>query len=179
MRWSAFSLFGLLSLFAALPQANATGEDYAVLIISRERLEVPTSCEIGVYLNDELAARLLQEQTTSFNLPHGTISIRLKQLPGQMPGARQACSRRPRSRSRSRPAMCSSTGSRPTPKACTCDLPPSNIESTKRSQPSAAPALECNPPVGSAEGCDLLLFRLALDLARMARLILVDIFYRE
>ena len=79
MRWSAFSLFGLLSLFAALPQANATGEDYAVLIISRERLEVPTSCEIGVYLNDELAARLLQEQTTSFNLPHGTISIRLKQ----------------------------------------------------------------------------------------------------
>ena len=42
MRWSAFSLFGLLSLFAALPQANATGEDYAVLIISRERLEVPS-----------------------------------------------------------------------------------------------------------------------------------------
>ncbi|AVX87417.1 hypothetical protein FCH79_26410 [Pseudomonas koreensis] len=86
MRWSAFSLFGLLSLFAALPQANATGEDYAVLIISRERLEVPTSCEIGVYVNDQLAGRLLQEQTTSFNLPHGTLSIRLKQLPGQVPG---------------------------------------------------------------------------------------------
>ena len=30
MRWSAFSLFGLLSLFAALPQANATGEDYGL-----------------------------------------------------------------------------------------------------------------------------------------------------
>ena len=60
MRWSAFSLFGLLSLFAALPQANATGEDYAVLIISRERLEVPTSCEIGVFVNDQLAGRLLQ-----------------------------------------------------------------------------------------------------------------------
>ena len=43
MRWKALSLFGFLSLFAALPQANATGEDYAVLIISRERLEVATS----------------------------------------------------------------------------------------------------------------------------------------
>jgi len=86
MRWSAFSLFGLLSLFACLPQANATGEDYAVLIISRERLEVPTSCEIGVYIQDQFAGRLLQEQSTSFNLPHGTFSIRLKLEPGQVPG---------------------------------------------------------------------------------------------
>ena len=75
MRWSAYSLFGFLSLFAALPQANATGEDYAVLIISRERLEVPTSCEIGVYIQDQLSARLLQEQSISFNLPPGTVSL--------------------------------------------------------------------------------------------------------
>ena len=38
MRWSALGLFGLLSLFAAVPQVQAAGEDYAVLIISRERL---------------------------------------------------------------------------------------------------------------------------------------------
>ncbi|MBK5413502.1 hypothetical protein [Pseudomonas sp. TH31] len=86
MRWSALSLFGFLSLFAALPSANAAGEDYAVLIISRERLEVATSCEIGVYIQDQFVGRLLQEQTTSFNLPHGTISVRLKLEPGQVPG---------------------------------------------------------------------------------------------
>src|SRR5471030_3503142 len=86
MRWSTLSLFGFLSLFAALPQANATGEDYAVLIISRERLEVATSCEIGIYFQDQLVGRLFQEQSTSFNLPQGDISIRLRVLPGQTPG---------------------------------------------------------------------------------------------
>ena len=86
MRWSAFSLFGFLSLFAAAPSANAAGEDYAVLTISRERLEVSTSCEIGVYLQDQLSARLFQEQSASFNLPPGNVSLRLKLLPGQAPG---------------------------------------------------------------------------------------------
>jgi hypothetical protein len=86
MRWSAFSLFSILSLFGAAQMASATGEDYGVLIISRERLEVATSCEIGVYIQDQLAARLFQEQSTSFNLPPGNISLRLKLLPGQVPG---------------------------------------------------------------------------------------------
>jgi hypothetical protein len=86
MRWSAFSLFGFLSLFAAVPSANAAGEDYGVLIISRERLEVSTNCEIGVYIQDQLSARLFQEQSTSFNLPPGNVSLRLKLLPGQAPG---------------------------------------------------------------------------------------------
>ncbi|ROM91662.1 hypothetical protein [Pseudomonas brassicacearum] len=84
MRWSAFSLFGMLSLFAAAPSVSA--EDYGVLIISRERLEVATSCEIGVYIQDQLSARLFQEQSTSFNLPPGNYSLRLKLLPGQAPG---------------------------------------------------------------------------------------------
>ena len=68
MRWSFFALAGLMSLPAAAPQALAA-EDYAVLIISRERLEVPTHCEIGLYIQDQLAGRLFQEQATSFNLP--------------------------------------------------------------------------------------------------------------
>jgi hypothetical protein len=85
MRWSVFSLFGFLSLFAAVPSVNAA-QDYGVLIISRERLEVATSCEIGVYIQDQLAARLFQEQSTSFNLPPGIVSLRLKLLPGQVPG---------------------------------------------------------------------------------------------
>lgn len=68
MRWLFFTLAGLISVPAAAPQALAA-EDYAVLIISRERLEVPTYCEIGLYIQDQLAGRLFQEQATSFNLP--------------------------------------------------------------------------------------------------------------
>ncbi|EPL04714.1 hypothetical protein [Pseudomonas sp. CF161] len=86
MRWSAFSLFSLLGLLAAAPAASAAGEDYGVLIISRERLEVATSCEIGLYIQDQLAGRLFQEQSASFNLPPGKVSLRLKLLPGQAPG---------------------------------------------------------------------------------------------
>ena len=86
MRWSTFSLVGLLGLLAATPPALAAGEDYGVLIISRERLEVATSCEIGLYIQDQLAGRLFQEQSASFNLPPGKVSVRLKLLPGQAPG---------------------------------------------------------------------------------------------
>lgn len=87
MRWSAFSLFSLLGLLASSPWAHADQPmDYGVLIISRERLEVATSCEIGIYFQDQLVGRLFQEQSTSFNLPQGDISIRLRVLPGQTPG---------------------------------------------------------------------------------------------
>ncbi|TWC10801.1 MULTISPECIES: hypothetical protein [unclassified Pseudomonas] len=86
MRWSAFSLFCMLGFSAMAPQASAAGEDYGVLIISRERLEVSTSCEIGIYIQDQLTARLFQEDSTSFNLPAGRFSLRLKLLPGQAPG---------------------------------------------------------------------------------------------
>lgn len=86
MGWPAVSLLSILSLVAAVPAATAAPPDYGVLIISRERLEVATSCEIGIYLQDQLAARLFQEQSTSFNLPPGNVSLRLKLLPGQAPG---------------------------------------------------------------------------------------------
>ncbi|MGE8500185.1 MAG: hypothetical protein ACN6O6_22020 [Pseudomonas sp.] len=56
-----------------LPQADG----YAVLIISRERLEVATPCEVGLYLQDQLAARIYQGQAVSFNLPPGPVSVRL------------------------------------------------------------------------------------------------------
>ncbi|MDD2060242.1 hypothetical protein N5D52_05260 [Pseudomonas sp. GD03860] len=87
MRRAAFGLFGLLGIVGLLPQAGAAGpSDYSILIISRERLEVATSCEIGVYINDQLAGRLFQEQSTSFNLPAGELDVRLRYLPGQVPG---------------------------------------------------------------------------------------------
>ena len=85
MRWSTLSLVSLLGL-ASLPLWAKAAQDYGVLIISRERLEVPTSCEIGIYIDDQLAGRLFQEQSLSFNLPAGNVGIRLKLLPGQAPG---------------------------------------------------------------------------------------------
>lgn len=87
MRWSVVALIALLSPFPAISTALAEGnQDYSVLIISRERLEVGTPCEIGIYMQDQLVARLFQEQSTSFNLPAGKVSIRLNTLPGQAPG---------------------------------------------------------------------------------------------
>ncbi|MCE0463175.1 MULTISPECIES: hypothetical protein [Pseudomonas] len=85
MRWSTFSLFCMLVFSAVAPSASAD-EDFGVVIVSRERLEVSSSCEIGIYINDQLTARLFQEGSTSFNLPAGRFSLRLKLLPGQTPG---------------------------------------------------------------------------------------------
>ncbi len=85
MRWSAPRLFGFIGLLASASWAHAD-QDYGVLIISRERLEVATSCEIGIYMQDQLVGRLFQEESRSFNLPAGDISIRLRVLPGQTPG---------------------------------------------------------------------------------------------
>ena len=84
---AALGLLGLLGLFSQVPLASAAGpSDYSVVIISRERLEVATTCEIGIYLNDQLSGRLFQEQSTSFNLPPGDVDVRLRLLPGQAPG---------------------------------------------------------------------------------------------
>ena len=85
MRWSALSLFGILGLFAVAPDVQAD-QDYGILIISRERLEVATSCEIGIYIQDQLAGRLFQEDSVSFNLPPGDVAVRLRRLPGNVVG---------------------------------------------------------------------------------------------
>ena len=61
---------------APLP-STSQGEGYAVLIVSRERLEVATTCEVALYLHDQMAARLHQGQSVSFNLPPGRFSLRL------------------------------------------------------------------------------------------------------
>lgn len=84
---AAMGVVGLLGALALVPPASAEGNsDYSVLIISRERLEVATNCEIGIYLNDQLSGRLFQEQSTAFNLPAGPVDVRLRLLPGQVAG---------------------------------------------------------------------------------------------
>ncbi|ARS47662.1 hypothetical protein PSMEN_04400 [Ectopseudomonas mendocina] len=75
-------LAALLSpMLAAQPLAplptTTQGEGYAVLIVSRERLEVATTCEVALYLYDQMAARLHQGQSVAFNLPPGKVSLRL------------------------------------------------------------------------------------------------------
>lgn len=87
MRWSVLALLGILAAPPLAPLAMADGpKDYAILIISRQTLQVSTSCEIGVYIADQLVTRLFQEDDTSLNLPPGEVSVRLKRLPGQTPG---------------------------------------------------------------------------------------------
>lgn len=85
MRWSAVSLFSILGFLAITPAPQAA-QDYGILIISRERLEVATSCEIGIYVQDRLAGRLFQEDSVSFNLPAGEVSVRLSTLRGNVVG---------------------------------------------------------------------------------------------
>lgn len=72
--------FRLLLLAVLLIPGIANSDssiNYAVLIITRDRLEVATPCDIGIYLQDQLVARLYQGQATSFNLPAGPLSIRM------------------------------------------------------------------------------------------------------
>ncbi|MBA1245614.1 MULTISPECIES: hypothetical protein [Pseudomonas] len=79
----------LLVLLGLLPLAPAFADGpqgYGVLIISRERLEVGTPCEIGLYMQDQLVGRLFPEQTVSYNLPPGPLVVRLQILPGNAPG---------------------------------------------------------------------------------------------
>ncbi|MFZ3183784.1 MAG: hypothetical protein WA173_06545 [Pseudomonas sp.] len=77
--------FALLLLALLAAPFNANSEplmDYGVLIISRERLEVATPCDIGIYLQNQLVTRLYQGQSASFNLPPGQLSIRMGMLGG-------------------------------------------------------------------------------------------------
>ena len=80
----------LLALLAA-PCLAQSPIDYSVLVTPRERGELATACDVGVYLEDQLAARLVQGQIVSFNLPPGPLSIRLGLLgPGRCkPGIEQ------------------------------------------------------------------------------------------
>ena len=64
------------------PMTLPTPIDYGVLIVSRERLEVSTPCDIGLYLQGNLTARLYQGQSITLNLPPGQVQVRLGQLGG-------------------------------------------------------------------------------------------------
>jgi hypothetical protein len=73
-------LLALLSL--PLPANSEPLMNYGVLIISRERLEVATPCDIGIYLQNQLVSRLYQGDSASFNLAAGPVSVRMGMLGG-------------------------------------------------------------------------------------------------
>ena len=127
MRRTALSLVSLLAL-ASLPLWANADQDYGVLIISRERLEVPTNCEVGVYIDDQLAGRLFQEQALAFNLPPAASISASSCCPGKPPAACPACWSRPHSNSPSRPGKYVNTALPSENRACTSSPPSSNIE---------------------------------------------------
>lgn len=70
---------------AAIPLSPMTLSapiDYGILVVSRERLEVSTACDIGLYLQGNLTARLYQGQSITLNLPPGEVLVRLGLLGG-------------------------------------------------------------------------------------------------
>jgi hypothetical protein len=77
----------LLACLAGLPPAATAQQPdgYAMLIVSRDRLALATLCDIGVYLQDELAARLMPGEEAAFNLPPGALSIRVDSISGPGP----------------------------------------------------------------------------------------------
>ncbi|QKE64244.1 hypothetical protein HNE05_13080 [Aquipseudomonas campi] len=79
-----FTLLVALLCCNPLSAAELSSEPpyYGVLIIARDRLEAATTCDIGIYLQDRLAARIYQGQSASFNLPPGEVAIRLGYMGG-------------------------------------------------------------------------------------------------
>ncbi|WP_152220352.1 hypothetical protein [Pseudomonas sp. SCB32] len=60
------------------PLPDAQPVAYAVLIVSRERLDTGTGCDIDLYVQDQKVSRLQPEGEIALNLPPGQISLRLQ-----------------------------------------------------------------------------------------------------
>ena len=83
---AALGLVGLLGTLAAVPPASAEGNsDYSVLIISGNAGSGHQLRDRHLPQRPALRASV-PEQSTSFNLPPGPVDVRLRLLPGQVPG---------------------------------------------------------------------------------------------
>ncbi|MDH1107986.1 hypothetical protein N5C55_10385 [Pseudomonas otitidis] len=69
----------LLAALLALPGlARAEAPlNYGMLVVSRERMQLATGCDVALYVQDRLIARLVQGQSVELNLPPGRVSVRL------------------------------------------------------------------------------------------------------
>lgn len=60
------------------PLPDAQPVTYAVLIVSRKRLETGIACDIDLYVQDQKVSRLQPEGEIALNLPPGATSLRLQ-----------------------------------------------------------------------------------------------------
>ena len=60
------------------PMPDAQPVTYAVLIVSRERLDTGSACDIDLYVQDQKVSRLQPEGEVALNLPPGDVSLRLR-----------------------------------------------------------------------------------------------------
>ncbi|QRY81381.1 hypothetical protein JVX91_09855 [Pseudomonas sp. PDNC002] len=60
------------------PVPDAQPVAYAVLIVSRERVDTGTACDIDLYVQDQKVSRLQPEGEIALNLPPGEVSLRLQ-----------------------------------------------------------------------------------------------------
>lgn len=63
---------------SAWPIPDAQPVAYAVLIVSRERLDTGTACDIDLYVQDQKVSRLQPEGEVALNLPPGETSLRIE-----------------------------------------------------------------------------------------------------
>lgn len=62
----------------AWPMPDTQPIAYAVLIVSRERLDTGTACDIDLYVQDQKVSRLQPEGEVALNLPPGETSLRIE-----------------------------------------------------------------------------------------------------
>ncbi|MBB4865221.1 hypothetical protein HNP46_004101 [Pseudomonas nitritireducens] len=60
------------------PMPDAQPVSYAVLIVSRERVDTGTACDIDLFVQDQKVSRLQPEGEVALNLPPGEVSLRLQ-----------------------------------------------------------------------------------------------------
>jgi hypothetical protein len=78
-------LAGALATYASLACAQtinnpSAGNSPSVVMITRGDTATTSACDVGVYLKNELAARLMAGQSVSFNLPPGETTVTLRSL---------------------------------------------------------------------------------------------------
>jgi hypothetical protein len=79
-------LTGTLALYASFAFAQiinnpgVAGSSPSVLMITRGDTATTSACDVGIYLKNELAARLMAGESVSFNLPPGETTVALRSL---------------------------------------------------------------------------------------------------
>lgn len=86
MRHPLKLLAGILAFHASficaqtITSPGAAGGSPSVLMITRGDTATTSACDVGIYLKNELASRLMAGESVSFNLPPGETTVTLRSL---------------------------------------------------------------------------------------------------